>query len=383
MPLSQVMAYNTEHLIDAAAHWQALADQREEVFATVRNEAYALPWEGQAADATHQRTQADYGTAMQSAENLRAASMIAKDGASTLTQMHSRVLYTVEDMQADGFAPTEELGAVDTRPSSNPAVAAQRQAQAQAYAGQLKSQVADLYTHDAQVGADMSNATADEGKIQFFDHHFKTGPDQPGDPGRHPWNQEHRPDGTWAPGNSGVDGHAAADHAFDEMEKRGVPLIRKEIQVKVTDPETGETLTRRYDALRPTGKPGEYIGLEHKANDAPLKPNQRTFDRIVDGGTPAQGTLDGKPIQVVETQTIRTPWPPPDAAGKLPGEAAAPRAPVAEPVPEPGAALSPKPGSGGFGAGPGLNPAPHLIDPTPHHTPHIVGDWDPDLGDVP
>jgi hypothetical protein len=174
MPLSQVLAYNTEHLVDASAHWQALADQREEVFATVHNDARTLPWEGQAADALHQRTGSDFDTAMQSANRLRAAAMIAKDGAWTLDQMHSRALYTIEDAQNDGFAPTEALVFVDTRPSSNPVVAAQRQAQAQAYTGQLQSQVADLYTHDTQVGADMSNATAAEGKIQFVDHTFKT-----------------------------------------------------------------------------------------------------------------------------------------------------------------------------------------------------------------
>jgi hypothetical protein len=186
MPLSQVLAYNTEHLIDAAAHWQGLADQREEVFATVRNEALSLPWDGQAADATHERTQADHDTAMQSAGNLRQAAMIAKDGASTLDQMHSRALYTLEDAQADGFAPTEALAFVDTRPSANPAELAQRQQQAQAYTGQLQSQVADLVNHDTQVGADMSNATAGEGKIQFTDYTTGDGKKIPSPPPQPP-----------------------------------------------------------------------------------------------------------------------------------------------------------------------------------------------------
>lgn len=88
MSLSEVLSYNTEHLVDAAAHWQGLADQREEVFAGVRNDALTLPWEGQAADALHQRTGADYNTAMDSAGNLRQAAMMAKDGASMLDQLH-------------------------------------------------------------------------------------------------------------------------------------------------------------------------------------------------------------------------------------------------------------------------------------------------------
>jgi hypothetical protein len=97
MTLSQLLAYNTDHLIEAAAHWRALADQREEVFVTVRNEAYALPWEGQGADTVHARTRADSDTATASAEDLRAAAMIAQDNAGTLDQMHSRSLWRRQD----------------------------------------------------------------------------------------------------------------------------------------------------------------------------------------------------------------------------------------------------------------------------------------------
>jgi hypothetical protein len=176
MPLSQVLSYNTVHLIDAAAHWRGLADQREETFASVRNEAYILSWEGIGADALHERTNADYSTAMESSENLRQAAIIAQDGASTLDQLHSRVLYTLEDAQADGFSVSEDLSVIDTHPPANPLELAQRQAQAQAYASGLKAQIADLLTHDAQVGTDMTNAAAGEGKIWFVDHTFKKDP---------------------------------------------------------------------------------------------------------------------------------------------------------------------------------------------------------------
>lgn len=135
-----------------------------------------LPWEGLGADALRERNHADFGTAMDSAENLRQAAMIAQDGASTLDQMHSRVLYTLEDAQADGFTATEDVWVIDTRPSASPTELAQRQAQAHAYAGQLRAQVAALYSHDAQVGTDMLNAAASEGKIQFVDHAFKKDP---------------------------------------------------------------------------------------------------------------------------------------------------------------------------------------------------------------
>jgi hypothetical protein len=74
------------------------------------------------------------------------------------------VLYTLEDAQADGFAVGEDLSVIDTRPFANPTELAQRQVQAQAYAGRLKAQVADLVTHDTDVSTDITNAAAGEGK---------------------------------------------------------------------------------------------------------------------------------------------------------------------------------------------------------------------------
>lgn len=80
MLLLQVLAYNTFHLTEAATHWHALADQREEVFAGALNEALSLPWEGEAASALHDRAHANYGAAMESAANLRQADWRRLDG---------------------------------------------------------------------------------------------------------------------------------------------------------------------------------------------------------------------------------------------------------------------------------------------------------------
>lgn len=65
---------------------------------------------------------------------------------------------------------------MDTRPSTTAAEPAQRQAQAQQYAGTVKTQVAALYTHDTQVGSDLTSATAGEGKIVATDFKADGGP---------------------------------------------------------------------------------------------------------------------------------------------------------------------------------------------------------------
>jgi hypothetical protein len=49
--LSQVEAYSTDHLVDAADYWDGLADRWEDAHWQVRNQAHALDWRGFAGDA--------------------------------------------------------------------------------------------------------------------------------------------------------------------------------------------------------------------------------------------------------------------------------------------------------------------------------------------
>ena len=54
--LSQIEAYTTDHLVDAADHWDGLADRWEDAHWQVRNQAHVLDWQGAAADALRART---------------------------------------------------------------------------------------------------------------------------------------------------------------------------------------------------------------------------------------------------------------------------------------------------------------------------------------
>jgi hypothetical protein len=44
--LSQVEAYTTDHLVEAADHWDGLADRWEDAHWQVRNQAHSLDWQG-------------------------------------------------------------------------------------------------------------------------------------------------------------------------------------------------------------------------------------------------------------------------------------------------------------------------------------------------
>jgi hypothetical protein len=68
---SQVEAYSSDHLVDAAEHWDALADRWEDAHWQVRNQAHSLDWEGLGGDALRARTVSDYEVATGKAAQLR------------------------------------------------------------------------------------------------------------------------------------------------------------------------------------------------------------------------------------------------------------------------------------------------------------------------
>jgi hypothetical protein len=54
--LSQIEAYTTDHLVDAAEYWDGLADRWEDAHWQVRNQAHSLDWRGFGGDAPRERT---------------------------------------------------------------------------------------------------------------------------------------------------------------------------------------------------------------------------------------------------------------------------------------------------------------------------------------
>jgi hypothetical protein len=165
--LSQIEAYSTDHLVDAADHWDSLADRWEDAHWQVRNQAHVLDWQGAAADALRARTVSDYTVASSQADQLRATSRIARQQAGELDHLRNSVLYAVEDAHNAGFVVGEDFSVIDTRAGRTAAELAARQAQAQAFAADIRGRAGALVGADTAVAADLSGAAAGIGDNSF------------------------------------------------------------------------------------------------------------------------------------------------------------------------------------------------------------------------
>lgn len=192
--LSQILAWDTEHLIEAANYWAKTADQWEDVFLRMRNQSHTIVWEGAGGDALRQRTAADLPIVSAKADQLREAARIARDGAGTIGAAQRRVLYAVENAHSAGFDVEEDLSVIDTRTSRTAAQQAARQAQAQVFAGDIRQRATQLLGIEHEVAAKITAATAglasttfpetqDYGPhIQAVDHNWKQDPAPPPQP---------------------------------------------------------------------------------------------------------------------------------------------------------------------------------------------------------
>jgi hypothetical protein len=128
---SQIEAYTTDHLVDAADHWDSVADRWENAHRQVRNQAYSLDWHGFARDALRTRTISDCTVASDKADQPRSTSQVARHRAGELEHLRNRVLYAVEETYNAGFTVGEDVSVTDTRTSPTTAELVARQAQAQ------------------------------------------------------------------------------------------------------------------------------------------------------------------------------------------------------------------------------------------------------------
>ncbi|KZS68838.1 hypothetical protein A4G26_00235 [Mycobacterium kansasii] len=84
-------------------------------------------------------------------------------------------MYAVEDAQNASFNVGEDLSVTDTRTSSTPAEKAARQAQAEAFAGDIRSRAEQLEGADLRVAGALTTATAGLGNVSFAPAHSGNG----------------------------------------------------------------------------------------------------------------------------------------------------------------------------------------------------------------
>jgi hypothetical protein len=147
------LAWPTDHLTQAAAHWAAVGARSYGVANQVWRDALSIDWQGDAADALRTATHAEMVTTGAAADQLHAAAKVARGGASDLSAARSRVRYAVEDARTAGFNVGEDLSVSDRSSGGSAAQRAARQAEAQTLAGDIRQRASQLVSLDQQVTA--------------------------------------------------------------------------------------------------------------------------------------------------------------------------------------------------------------------------------------
>lgn len=385
---SQIEAWETAHLEAAATHWTETAQAWEGHFTTIHGGMLrpgGTRWEGAGADSAADSAWGDLVKVRGAADALNSAAGSARGGADDISWAKRQATTAITEAEQAGFTVAEDLSVREKESNSLLRVSEARKQQMQEFADEIASRAQTLVAVDKAVAGQITGALApleglsfpEEGRpgeptVQFVSNEFKLNPQDGGeDPDNggykpHPDYPDHKPNGEWGPKNSGVEGDAEAQKAFDEREKKThIPIERQKIWVYLTDPETGKTLRREYDGLEEIpGQPGKYTGLEHKLGNKDPTKHQEKFDGLVRSGIPAKGTLNGQPIEVVDAELIRTP---------RPGDATAGAAAEASTVP--GGAGVPKSavdaGTGGFGGVQAQGTVPVSPAPAPGGTPAV------------
>jgi hypothetical protein len=158
--LSALLAWPTEHLTEAADHWDSVAERSYGVAHQVWRDALSADWQGETAEALRTATRADLQTTNTAVDQLQAASSVARSGASDLDAARSRVRYAVEDARTAGFEVGEDLSVTDRMTGGSAGERTARQAAAQAFAGKIGQRATQLVGLDAQVASNITASVA-------------------------------------------------------------------------------------------------------------------------------------------------------------------------------------------------------------------------------
>jgi hypothetical protein len=158
--LSTLLSWPTEHLTEAADHWEIVGGRSYEVANRVWQDALSVDWQGEAADALRRATHVDMLTTSAIADQLHASAKVARSGASDLYTARSRMQYAVQDARTAGFDVGEDLSVADRMVGGSAAQRAARQAQAETFATDIRQRAAQLLALDQEVAGKVTAAVA-------------------------------------------------------------------------------------------------------------------------------------------------------------------------------------------------------------------------------
>jgi hypothetical protein len=161
--LSALLSWPTDHLTEAAAHWETVGQRSYAVAHGTWSDALTVDWSGEAAEALRTDTHADLMTTSGVVDQLQEAASVARSGASDLEAARAQMRYAVEDARSAGFEVGENLSVTDRTSGGSAAQRAARQAAAQAFAANIGGRAVQLVSTDAQVASRVTAAVAGVG----------------------------------------------------------------------------------------------------------------------------------------------------------------------------------------------------------------------------
>ncbi|MEB3031297.1 hypothetical protein KV113_06965 [Mycolicibacter sp. MYC340] len=249
-PLSELLAWTTDHLIAGATDMDATADRWETVFIGMSKDLRSAGWEGESATGARIRIASDHTQVSEGAEKLRAGATVARSGASDVLSAQNRLRYAIEDANEAGFNVYENCTVEDTTGRGGAA----RHAQAEQFATDIYGRAKHLVAVDIQVSRRISQTTGDVGN--YFNFHEEDGSGNRGKPKIHL--VDHKTGGD----------DPSSIHNSDDVHRKVDPLPPgRHPNVKVL--ETSEQIRQLYDELTqnatpipPGSYPGEWKVLE-------------------------------------------------------------------------------------------------------------------------
>jgi hypothetical protein len=175
-PLSELLSWSTTHLSAGADYWDGLADRWKDAFNEVHHRLRASGWEGQAYDATDERTYWDSAIVGNAADDLHDGARTARDAASDVTAAQDRLRESVTKARDAGFDVGDNYTVTSRETYSTPAQQTQLQAQAESLAEDIRWRATALVDTDQHAGARVTHAVGHLGNLTFDEH------DGPGTP---------------------------------------------------------------------------------------------------------------------------------------------------------------------------------------------------------
>ncbi len=165
--LSEIQAWDTQHLTTAAQSWGDTATRWEYGFGDVVRHSYTpdgSAWEGVAATAAQERALADRTKVNSVTERLRTAAAHARTGATEISDARQRVLSAVNAARAEGFDVADDLSVsyTDDRTST-----ATKRARAETLARDIWGRAAELTATDRKVAKRITGSAGEISSLSF------------------------------------------------------------------------------------------------------------------------------------------------------------------------------------------------------------------------